>query len=721
MNIDKNDPRITAYALGELEGTEHAEIETLVQQNAELTKLVEEVRATARLLKQELADEPLVGLTPGQRRLVETKAAERNGRDTTAPRRPLILRFAKPILALAACLALGLCIWELFVPTLSRARSRSSQLAQTLPADSPRSGITPAEGRTKAEAERGGISRELRKDDNYGYTQAGATPQDGIQVNDGCSFEAPGLPLPPPQDQQPRMVQVQTLDDQGQTTLHSFVAGVMHRYYERQCPSFNTESYDFIESNGFKRVADHPLSTFSIDVDTASYANVRRFLSQGQMPPAGAVRIEEMVNYFDYDYPPPTGDDPFSVNVEIADCPWQPDHRLARIGLKGYEVTWDETPPSNLVFLIDVSGSMKSPDKLPLLKEAMKLLVEQLGEHDSIALTVYAGASGLVLPSTTGANKGAILDALDRLNAGGSTNGGAGIKLAYDTAMANFIPGGVNRVILATDGDFNVGTTSRSDLTQLIEDKAKSGVFLSVLGFGTGNYKDSQLEQLADKGNGNYAYIDSLNEARKVLVTEMGGTLVTIAKDVKIQIEFNPAQVSAYRLIGYENRLLAKEDFNDDTKDAGEIGAGHTVTAFYEIVPGGVEVETPGVDPLEYQPTATAESETALPEELSGTMMTVKLRYKEPDGDTSKLMKVRVADAGLTLAEASDDFTFATAVASFGMLLRGSEHVPGFTYGAVLEMAQSSRGEDPNGYRAEFAQLVQRAEELHAITYPSTP
>ena len=718
MNIDKNDPRITAYALGELEGSEQAEVEALVQQDAELTRLVEEIRATAQLLKQELADEPMVGLTPEQRELVEAKAAERNTQQTDASRDLRTWRFARPM-TIAACLLAAVGIGTLLMPSLESARRAAPTETPYAYDYSPGSSTSrygiPAEGEAELRAERGrsGISRELRKEDSYGYVQPGASPQDTTQVRDGSNFDAPGPSPASPQAQH----------SGGVVSARRSHTGGVALSYEHQSSSFNTEAYDFIESNAFKRVADHPLSTFSIDVDTASYANVRRFLNQGQMPPAGAVRIEEMVNYFDYDYLPPTGDDPFSVNVEVADCPWQPDHRLARIGLKGYEVTWDETPPSNLVFLIDVSGSMKSGDKLPLLKHAMKLLVEQLTEHDSIAITVYAGASGLVLPSTTGANKNTILDALDRLNAGGSTNGGAGIQLAYDTATSNFIPGGVNRVILATDGDFNVGVTNQSNLIQLIEDKAKSGVFLSVLGFGTGNYKDAQLEKLADKGNGNYSYIDSLDEARKVLVTEMGGTLVTIAKDVKIQIEFNPAEVSAYRLIGYENRLLAKEDFNDDTKDAGEIGAGHTVTAFYEIVPAGVEVETPLVDQLEYHPAAAdsaAESEDSLPEELSGMMMTVKLRYKEPDGDTSKLMKVRVADAGLTLADASDDFTFATAVASFGMLLRGSEHVPGFTYGAVSEMAQSSRGQDCHGYRTGFVRLVEQAERVQANASPGT-
>ncbi|MCH9034092.1 MAG: VWA domain-containing protein [Planctomycetes bacterium] len=460
--------------------------------------------------------------------------------------------------------------------------------------------------------------------------------------------------------------------------------------------------------NPFLMVTQSPLSTFSIDVDTASYANVRRFLTAGRLPPAGAVRIEEMINYFNYDYPLPTGDDPFSVNIEVADCPWNADHRLARIGIKGWEFDDEDRPTANLVFLIDVSGSMQQPNKLPLVKKSLELLVSELADDDQVAMVVYAGASGLVLDSTPCKTRSTIFDALDRLQAGGGTNGAAGIQLAYDVAEENFIEGGINRVILATDGDFNVGVTSRDDLTSLIEEKAKTGVFLSVLGFGMGNLKDATLETLADKGNGNYAYIDTLAEAQKVLIEQMGGTLITIAKDVKIQVEFNPLVVSAYRLIGYENRLLAARDFNDDTKDAGEIGAGHTVTAFYEIVPVGIEPDLPDVDPLKYQEFAGEPSEAA----ETGELMTVKLRYKQPDGDTSKLIEIPVVDQGWTLDDASDDFVFAASVASFGMLLRGSEHRGAFTYDDVLEMAESAMREDALGYRSEFVDLVYRAIEV---------
>jgi Ca-activated chloride channel family protein len=470
---------------------------------------------------------------------------------------------------------------------------------------------------------------------------------------------------------------------------------------------WNTESYKPIEDNAFLAVPDHPLSTFSIDVDTASYANVRRFLTTGALPPPDAVRIEELINYFDYDYPAPTGTAPFSTDVAIVDCPWNPSHRLARIGIKGREIHRTEHVGSNLVFLIDVSGSMDHPSKLPLLKSALVLLVEQLTSRDQVAMVVYAGSSGLVLDATSGDAKAEILDAIDRLEAGGSTNGGAGLQLAYRIARENFIPGGVNRVILATDGDFNVGVTGHGDLLRSIESDAKNGIFLTALGFGYGNYQDDRLEHLADKGNGNYAYIDRLSEARKVLVDELSGTLVTIAKDVKIQVEFNPLEVGAYRLIGYVNRKLNKEDFNDDRKDAGEIGAGHTVTALYELVPPGKVQDLPGVDPLRYQ-TQAGPSEAA----ESGETFTLKLRYKEPDGDKSQLLTFPVEDGGDTIDAASPDVKFAAAVAQFGLLLRDSEHKGSASFRSVEQLAAEGVGADPHGYRAEFLELIKAAEAL---------
>ena len=470
------------------------------------------------------------------------------------------------------------------------------------------------------------------------------------------------------------------------------------------------EAYDPIRDNPFHSAKAEPLSTFSIDVDTASYANVRRFLNQNAMPPKDAVRIEEMVNYFAYDDPSPTGDEAFSVNVEVAGCPWNADHRLARIGLKGRAIDLDKRPPGNFVFLIDVSGSMDSPDKLPLLKSALPLLVEKLGENDRVAIVVYAGQSGLVLNSTSCDRKREILSAIEQLTPGGSTNGASGIQLAYDQAVANFIKGGTNRVILATDGDFNVGISDKDSLVKLIEAKAKTGVFLSVLGFGQGNLKDANMEQIANKGNGNYSYIDSQAEGRKVLVEEMGGTLVTIAKDVKIQVDFNPAKVAAYRLIGYENRALQNRDFADDAKDAGEIGAGHGVTALYELIPPGKEA--PAVAATEGSKYAKVAAPAAAATEPSDESFLVKLRYKEPDGVKSRLIEVPVRDGGGDYGRASANFKFGSAVASFGMLLRGSPHKGSLTYEAVLELAGSSLGADPLGRRNEFLDLARKARSL---------
>lgn len=480
------------------------------------------------------------------------------------------------------------------------------------------------------------------------------------------------------------------------------------RVQEEEIARGGAESYSHLEENPFLAVARAPLSTFSVDVDTASYSNTRRFINENRLPPKDAVRIEEFINYFSYDYPQPVGTAPFSVMAEVASCPWNTSHKLVHIGLQGKRVAQEDLPPSNLVFLLDVSGSMMEPNKLPLVKSSLAMLAEQLTARDRVAIVVYAGMSGLVLPSTQGDHKGEILAALSKLEAGGSTNGGEGIVLAYKVAQANFIKGGINRVILATDGDFNVGVTSEADLARLIEEKRRSGVFLSVLGFGTGNVKDSTMEKLADKGNGNYAYVDTLNEARKVFGNEIGGTLYTIAKDVKIQVEFNPQQAAAYRLIGYENRLLADRDFNDDAKDAGDIGAGHTVTALYEVVPYGQKYSNPGIDELKYQRPAQTSPAMANSKEL----LTVKLRYKEPQESTSKLLSISVADNGEQFGKASDNLKFSSAVAAFGMLLKDSKYKGDASYNEVLRLAQSSTGADLQGYRAEFVRLVEQARDL---------
>jgi Ca-activated chloride channel family protein len=489
------------------------------------------------------------------------------------------------------------------------------------------------------------------------------------------------------------------------------VAGQMSIYRTRD---FNTEAYDKIDENRFHRVANDPLSTFSIDVDTASYSNVRRFLNQGTLPPADAVRIEELVNYFRFPYKDSQEGAPFSVTTEVSTCPWNPRHRLALIGLQARRISAERTPPRNLVFLIDVSGSMDAPDKLPLVKTAMRMLADTLTPSDRVGIVVYAGASGLVLPSTSGGRRAEIQSVIADLRPGGSTNGAAGIQLAYDIASQAFLSEGINRVILATDGDFNVGVTSQGELVRLIEEKREKGIFLSVLGVGTGNLKDSTMEKLADRGNGNYAYLDSLHEARRVLIAEAGATLVTVAKDVKIQVEFNPRTVGAYKLIGYENRILQHQDFNNDKKDAGEIGAGHTVTALYEIVPPGEPIEGGMIDPLKYQGGSKA-SAAATSDEL----MTVKLRYKQPDGDTSKLISVAVRDRA---GELTPNLGFASAVAEFGMLLRGSEFKGQATWSSAQELARRYRGDDPDGYRAEFVRLVELASALESqnLTSPQS-
>ena len=474
---------------------------------------------------------------------------------------------------------------------------------------------------------------------------------------------------------------------------------------------FNTESYAHIRENDFRLVSASPLSTFSIDVDRASYANIRRFIQSGERPPIDAVRIEEMINYFPYDWGRVSGEHPFAVTTEVWEAPWKRAHRLVRIGLHAESIDTEDLPPANLVFLLDVSGSMMPADKLPLLKKAFALLVDQLRPQDRVAIVVYAGAAGLVLPSTPGSHKGEILAALDDLRAGGSTAGGAGLRLAYEIASKHRVDGGNNRVVLATDGDFNVGASSDAEMVRLIERERESGTFLTVLGFGTGNLKDSKMEQIADHGNGNFHYVDGLLEARKVLVEEMGGTLLTLAKDVKLQVEFNPARAAGYRLIGYENRLLADEDFNDDTKDAGELGAGHTVTALYEVVPEGVEVPRGELEALRYQP----QPDDPPPSDFDDELMYVKVRYKSPDGNRSTLLEQAVADRPQS---PSTDFRFATAVAGFGMLLRDSEHAANLTLNDVVRLAEKGRGDDPRGYRGEFIRLVEAARDLRLLEGP---
>lgn len=482
----------------------------------------------------------------------------------------------------------------------------------------------------------------------------------------------------------------------------------MHSFQPRIGP-YNTEGYSSVNENGFRNVVHNPLSTFSIDVDNASYSNIRRFINMGKLPPADAVRIEEMINYFKYDYPEPNGEHPFSVYTEMAVCPWNRNNQLLQVGLRGKSIDKSDLPPSNIVFLIDVSGSMNDYNKLPLLKSSFGLLVNELRPVDRVAIVVYAGAAGLVLESTPGNRKEIIMAAIDNLEAGGSTAGGAGLRLAYKEAEKNFIKGGNNRIILATDGDFNVGESGNGAMERLVEEKRNMGVFITVLGFGMGNYKDDKMELIADKGNGNYSYIDNLQEARKVLVREFGGTLFTIAKDVKFQIEFNPLKVKSYRLIGYENRLLNEEDFNDDTKDAGEMGAGHNVTALYEIVPVGSEEDVISVDPLKYQINRPVKNK------VTDEYLTIKLRYKKPDGSTSMLLEKPVSEFTGDFENASDNLKFAASVVQFGMLLRDSEFIGSSTLEGAAMLARSSKGEDEDGYRSELIRLIETVKDMKVM------
>ncbi|MFI5161160.1 MAG: von Willebrand factor type A domain-containing protein [Sphingobacteriales bacterium] len=487
--------------------------------------------------------------------------------------------------------------------------------------------------------------------------------------------------------------------------------------YNNNTSNLADESYKTINENGFNLAKDNPLSTFSVDVDAASYSNVRRFINNGQLPPVDAVRVEEMINYFKYNLASPSNGEPVGITTEISSAPWNQRHLLVRVGLKARTIDMSRLPASNLVFLLDISGSMGEANKLPLVKASMKMLVDQLRSEDRVAIVVYSGQVALKLPSTPGDEKQRIKDAIDELQAGGSTAGGAGIKMAYRIARENYVKGGNNRIIMATDGDFNVGDSSDGDMETLISRERYSNVPITIMGFGMGNLKDSKMEILADKGNGNYAYIDNLTEAHKTLVSEYGGTMYMVAKDVKLQVEFNPASVQAYRLVGYEDRLLDKEDFNNDQKDAGDMGSGHTVTAFYEIVPTGVIDDYSGsIDPLKYQKTNNAASIALYSDEL----MTVKFRYKQPNSHQSKLSQVVVKNRPASFNSTSSDFRFASAVAEFGMLLRNSQFKQNGSYEQAISIAKNAKGRDDDGYRAEFVRLAETASSLAGNQYTTT-
>jgi Ca-activated chloride channel family protein len=734
MSFDANDPKWTAYVLDELSFEERQALDAELEGDDDAREYVESLRETTALLEQELmapVDEPAPKLDDIQRQRVVREAAK-------APKRRVWPWVASGVAAAAVVMLFvyaqqgrGEGEHALALSDTNGAEQTESGELQYRSALEAEQGVITAMSEVDETDDRaikvnsstplGDLKREPAKKKRRGdrnrntsrSRRSGGDNSSAGMINPGLAIGGDGVGYGSTgttsgkgkgktKTQRPR----KQVYDRPSFDGEPGVAVAVPKQADGH--DFNTEEYDHIADNDFVAIADDPLSTFSIDVDTASYSNMRRFVTRSSLPPPAAVRIEEMINYFDYAYAPPTDDTPFAVHVDAAEAPWAPNHRLVRIGLKGSEISQADRPQHNLVFLIDVSGSMRGPNKLPLLQKAMNMLVDNLGSEDRIAIVTYAGSAGVVLESTTLNHKQKVKDAIDALRSGGSTNGAQGIERAYEIATASFAKGGVNRVILATDGDFNVGPSSKGELVSMIEKKAKSGVFLTVLGFGMGNLNDATLEQLADHGNGNYAYIDTMNEAKKVLVTEIAGTLVTIAKDVKIQVEFNPNLVASYRLIGYENRVLAHQDFNDDTKDAGEIGSGHTVTALYEIVPateGSASAST--VDDLKYQ-TPRGDSTAA----DSGELLTVKLRYKDPDGDSSKLIERAYTDSNNRMVNAAPSMALAAAVAEFGMLLRDSKHKGDANFAHAKQLAEQAARTDPHGYRAELLELISTASGL---------
>lgn len=735
------DPRITAYAFGELEGDELKLIEEAVAADPALQAAVAELRGFGDTLSSALGEEPVEATS------APVVAAE--PKPVKAKPRGRLIPFPLHYLATAAAACFALVVWvrhgnepvsqpktvEEQAPVvvaeakLSKEEHRVQVARKAAAVPVTASPVSDARIASEADAAIQSQAPAIPEMPSVGASSLGGTGfGGGVQresIGTGAGFGSalgggaahkvklqPSASMPAPASAPVTVsLGVTYKSDYVYRDANLPAAGVVGGFDKDRLDVVN-EAYALPSENAYRAVAAEPLSTFSIDVDTASYSNVRRFITGGRLPPRDAVRIEELINYFPYRYTAPKGDVPFAANLAVASAPWAPSHRLVRIGIKGRELTAATRPAANLVFLLDVSGSMNSPNKLPLVKESLRLLVERLRPDDRVAVVVYAGASGLALPSTPASRKGEILGALDSLSAGGSTNGAMGIHLAYDIAKANFVAGGVNRVILCTDGDFNVGVTDRGELTRLVEEKAKSRVFLSVFGFGMGNLKDATLESLSGKGNGTYGYIDTRREAEKVFVEQVEGTLATIAKDVKIQVEFNPARVASYRLVGYENRMLAKEDFNNDAVDAGDIGAGHTVTALYEVVPVGAESDgsaRPAVDPLKYQ-----KADAPKPAATTGSkeMLTVKIRYKAPEGDVSAKQEFPLVDGGATFAEADGEFRFAAAVAAWGMVLRDSPHKGTATAEQVIAWAEDGLANDAAGHRAEFVQLVRRSAEL---------
>lgn len=746
-----DDPRLTAYAHGELHNpAEKAALEARLAEDPALRADLEEIRALDALLTDGFAKDLESATAEPSAKVVRFRLPPEGAaqKARTARRH----RFVFIATALAACIALAITV---FVSPSQRQSPPpvATKIAEAAPASqatlSTSSVVSDHSVTAALEIE---IIDAVEAENRRNHGMVASVPfvtetSEDITINSFSTGEPivspaepvasasspskstlteslnDGITIPPALgvgSDAPRLYtnpysQAATRVTDRRTNNFSISSDVIHstkstnRISKDYVPTYNTTTHDTIVDNPFRSVENDPLSTFSIDVDTAAYSQVRNYIEYDELPPKGAVRIEELINYFEYDYAPPTTRlEPFAVHLNAMDAPWAREHKLVRIALKGYEIPWEERPPSNLVFLVDVSGSMDEPNKLPLVKEALAHLVKRLDRRDRVAIVTYAGEAGLALPSTTADNRETILHALKKLRASGSTQGSAGIKLAYELARKHFKKEGTNRVFLCTDGDFNIGITNRSDLVSLIEEEAKSGVFLSVIGFGMGNYKDAMLEELSNKGNGNYAYIDSRQEAHRVFRQQISGTLTTIAKDVKIQVEFNPAYVASYRLIGYENRQLNKEDFNDDTKDAGDIGAGHTVTALYEIIPAGKNAKKPAVDPLKYQ----TEPELAEAAKTSGEFLTVKLRYKEPDGNESKLIEKVLSEKAVRTGNPDNDFRFAASVAAFGMLLRESPHAGDASFDKVYQWAKDSSSSGRDEARTEFLDLVKAAQAL---------
>ncbi|HTB79885.1 MAG TPA: von Willebrand factor type A domain-containing protein [Opitutaceae bacterium] len=743
-----DDPRLTAYALGELEGGERAAVEAALQTDAAVRATVENIRATAQQLEAAFAAEPapeLKSMAPVQRPAsLPDRESEKSGSGSFR----WLVRFPRAYYLVAGLAAAAFAVMvALYQPPVHVV---SQQKAAAGPAEAGQSSsyvevplALPEKANEPAPQSETAGDKVASVDFSYRAPAAQAMQEQSVagaahrevsvqagdssvqdKFKDGQSAAMAtqaaygNLSGKDPMNgflYQNRSFDAPTVSGKPAGEPPYFDASPSSKWRaDAQRQNFNTETYAYHADSDFLSVAQNPLSTFALDVDTASYANVRRFLQAGQRPPRDAVRIEELMNYFPYDYAAPAAGAPLAATIEVAAAPWAPTHRLVRIGLKAREVSAAARPPMNLVFLIDVSGSMDEPNKLPLVRQSLLLLLDQLKPDDRVAIVIYAGESGLALPSTPASHRREILEALDALHGDGSTNGARGLELAYDVAKANFIPGGANRVILATDGDFNVGVTGEGELTRLVEEKARSGVELTALGFGTGNYKDAMFEQLADRGHGNYGYIDTLDEAKKLFVEQIGGTLVTVARDVKVQVEFNPAQASAYRLIGYEDRALKKEGFNNDAVTAGDMGAGHTVTALYEIVPAGVEPPgVPSVDALKYQKTGDDDRKgEKAGSAASGELLTVKVRYTPPEGGPSRRLEFPLTDHGAAFAQASADFKFAAAVAGFGMILRDSPDKGGATLAAVEQWAGQGLESDAGGHRAEFLRLVRQAGKL---------